>query len=166
MPVPKDWETNSDNAGVRDNSVDGGIKVVVIKDRGTGIGTANRTYTRVPIKGDGSGAECTVVINSDQAIESVTLSNEGSGYTYGNVDLTAGSVPIPDTWPTLDVIIPPQGGHGKDIYRELGATNALMYARIENDAENPDFITGNEIARIGIVENLSLIHISEPTRPY
>tara|TARA_B100000700_G_scaffold59947_1_gene65489 strand:- start:12392 stop:13957 length:1566 start_codon:yes stop_codon:yes gene_type:complete len=153
MPVPKDWESNNDNAGVRDNAIDGSIKVVVIKNRGTGIGTANRTYTRVPIKGDGSGAECTVVINSDSAIESVTLSNEGSGYTYGNVDLTAGSVPTPDTWPTLDVIIPPQGGHGKDIYRELGATNALMYARIENDAENPDFITGNEIARIGIIEN-------------
>ncbi len=153
MPVPADWETNTDNAGVRDNAIDGSIKVVVIKDRGTGIGTANRTYTRVPIKGDGSGAECTVVINSDQAIESVTLSNEGSGYTYGNVDLTAGSVPTPDTWPELNVIISPQGGHGKDIYRELGATNTLMYARIENDAENPDFITGNEIARIGIIEN-------------
>ena len=153
MPVPKDWESNTDNAGVRDNAIDGGIKVVVIKDRGTGIGTANRTYTRVPIKGDGSGAECTVVINSDQAIESVTISNEGSGYTYGNVDLSAGSVPTPDTWPTLDVIISPQGGHGKDVYRELGATNALMYARIENDAENPDFITGNEIARIGVIEN-------------
>ena len=153
MPVPADWETNTDNAGVRDNAIDGSIKVVVIKDRGTGIGTANRTYTRVPIKGDGSGAECTVVINSDQAIESVTLSNEGSGYTYGNVDLIAGSVPTPDTWPELNVIISPQGGHGKDIYRELGATNTLMYARIENDAENPDFITGNEIARIGIIEN-------------
>jgi hypothetical protein len=153
MPVPADWETNTDHAGVRDNAVDGGIKVVVIKDRGTGIGTANRTYTRVPIKGDGSGAECTVVINSDQAIESVTISNEGSAYTYGNVDLAGGSVPTPDTWPTLDVIVSPQGGHGKDIYKELGATNALMYARIENDAENPDFITGNEIARIGVLEN-------------
>ncbi|MFM7850719.1 MAG: hypothetical protein ACKO96_02085, partial [Flammeovirgaceae bacterium] len=27
------------------------------------------------------------------------------------------------------------------------------YARIENDQENPDFITGNQIARIGLVEN-------------
>ena len=45
------------------------------------------------------------------------------------------------------------GGHGSDIYRELGATNALLYARIENDEENPDFITGNQIARIGIIEN-------------
>ena len=32
-------------------------------------------------------------------------------------------------------------------------TNTLLYARIENDAENPDFVTGNQIARIGILEN-------------
>ena len=53
----------------------------------------------------------------------------------------------------FNVIIPPQGGHGADIYRELGAKNALVYARIENDAENPDFITGQEFARVGIVQN-------------
>ena len=29
----------------------------------------------------------------------------------------------------------------------------LLYSRIENDNENPDFITGNQIARVGIVEN-------------
>ena len=28
-----------------------------------------------------------------------------------------------------------------------------MYSRIENDIQNPDFITGNQIARIGLVEN-------------
>ena len=153
MPVPKDWTTNSDNASVRDNAVDGGLKVVVIQNRGVGLGTANRTYTRVPIKGDGSGAECTVTVNADQKIGSVTLSNEGSGYTYGTVDLVAGGLPSPDSWPQLDVIIPPQGGHGSNIYRELGATNALLYSRIENDTENPDFITGNQIARIGVVCN-------------
>ena len=47
----------------------------------------------------------------------------------------------------------PQGGHGKDIYRELGAYNVLLYSRIENDNENPDFITGNQIARVGVIEN-------------
>ena len=153
IPVPLDWESNSDHEAIRDNAVDGGIKVVVVKNRGVGVGTANRTYTRVPIKGDGSSAECTVVINNDSKVESVTVSNQGSGYTYGTVDLTAGGVPIPTTIPTLDVIIPPPGGHGKDIYRELGATNVLIYARVENDAENPDFVTGNQFARIGIIEN-------------
>lgn len=153
MPVPSNWSTSSENALVRNNAVDGGIKIVVIKNRGVGVGTANRTYTKVPIKGDGTGAECTITINNDSKVENVVVSNQGSGYTFGNVDLIAGGLPAPTTYPTLDVIIPPQGGHGKDIYRELGATNVLLYSRIENDTENPDFITGNEIARIGIVEN-------------
>ena len=153
MPVPSDWATGSENAAVRDNAVDGGIKCVVIQNRGVGLGTANRTYTRVPIKGDGSGAECTVVINADQNIGSVDITNQGSNYTFGTVDIVAGGLPRPDSYPQLDVIIPPTGGHGSDIYKELGATNALVYSRIENDSENPDFITGNQIARIGILEN-------------
>ena len=153
MPVPSDWSTGTDNSAVRDNAVDGGIKVVVIQNRGVGLGTANRTYTRVPIKGDGSGAECTVTVNADQQIGSVDVTNQGSGYTFGTVDIVAGGLPRPDSYPQLDVIIPPQGGHGKDIYKELGASNALVYSRIENDPENPDFITGNEISRIGIIEN-------------
>ena len=153
MPVPADWETSNNNAEVRDNAIDGSIKIVTITNRGVGVGTANRTYTRVPIKGDGIGAECTIVINNDQKVESVTVSNQGSGYTYGNVDLVAGNVPTGTTRPTFNVIIPPKGGHGADIYRELGAYNVLLYSRIENDTQNPDFITGNQIARIGIVEN-------------
>ena len=153
IPVPSDWETGSDNAAVKNNAVDGGIKVVIIQNRGVGLGTANRTYTRVPIKGDGSGAECTVVVNADQQIGSVDVTNQGSGYTFGTVDIVAGGLPRPDSYPQLDVIIPPTGGHGADIYKELGATNALTYSRIENDPENPDFITGNQIARIGIIEN-------------
>tara|TARA_S200000501_G_scaffold183327_1_gene172676 strand:- start:21 stop:1571 length:1551 start_codon:yes stop_codon:yes gene_type:complete len=153
MPVPTDWETGADNSAVRDNAVDGGIKVVIIQNRGVGLGTANRTYTRVPIKGDGTGAECTVVINADQQVGNVEITNQGSNYTFGSVDIVAGGLPRPDSYPQLDVIIPPTGGHGKDIYKELGATNALVYSRIENDSENPDFITGNQIARIGIIEN-------------
>ena len=153
MPVPKDWSTASDNAAVRDNAVDGSIKTVTITNRGVGLGTANATYTGVPIRGDGTGAECTIVINGNQQVGQVIVSSQGSDYTYGNVDLVAGGVPTGTTRPTFDVIIPPQGGHGADIYRELGAYNVLLYSRIENDNENPDFITGNQIARIGVVEN-------------
>jgi hypothetical protein len=153
MPVPANWETGTDNAEVRDNAIDGSIKIVTITNRGVSVGTANRTYTRVPIRGDGTGAECTIVVNNDQKVESITVSNQGSGYTYGNVDLVLGNVPTGTTRPTFNVIIPPKGGHGADIYRELGAYNVLMYSRIENDIQNPDFITGNQIARVGIVEN-------------
>ena len=153
MPVPANWEINADVEAVRDNAVDGSIKIATITNRGVAVGNANRTYTRVPIRGDGTGAECTIVIDNDQKVESITVSNQGSGYTYGNVDLVAGNVPTGTTRPLFDVIISPQGGHGADIYRELGATNVLLYSRIENDNENPDFITGNQIARVGILEN-------------
>ena len=153
VPVPVEWDTSIANAPIRNNAVDGSIKIVTITNRGVGVGTANRTYTAVPIKGDGDGAECTIIVDADQQVESVTVSNQGAGYSYGNVDLIAGGVPTGTTRPLFDVIISPQGGHGSDIYRELGAMNVMMYSRIENDNENPDFITGNQIARVGIVED-------------
>jgi hypothetical protein len=161
MPVPQNWDTNVDVAPVRDNAVDGSIKVVTITNRGVGVGTANQIYTRVPIKGDGAGAECTLVINNDQQVESITVSNQGSGYTYGNVDLDAGNVPVSTTKPLFNIIISPQGGHGADVYRELGANNVLLYSRIENDNENPDFITGNQIARLGLVKNPRVYNSSQ-----
>ena len=153
IPVPADWDTNSDDAAVRDNAVDGSIKIVTISNAGVGIGTADAVYNKVPIKGNGSGAECTVTINSSSQVSDVTVSTQGSGYTYGSVDLVAGGVPTGTTRPVLDVVISPPGGHGKNIYRELGAYNVLLYSRIENDNENPDFVTGNQIARVGLVCN-------------
>jgi hypothetical protein len=154
MPVPNDWDTSTDNSAVRDNaSSSGQLKIATIVGRGAGIGTANRTYTGVTISGDGSGAEATIVINNDAKVESINIAKGGSGYTYGTVDLVTGGVPTGTTLPVFNVIIPPQGGHGADIYRELGSNNVLVYSKIENDTENPDFITGNQIARIGIVEN-------------
>ena len=156
IPVPKEWTTTTDAniSAVRNNAnTSGQLKIVKITNRGVGLGTANRTYTQVPIKGDGNGAECTITINNNSNVESVTISKGGSGYTFGTIDLIAGNVPTGSNPPVFDVIIPPQGGHGADIYRELGARNALIYSRIENDTENPDFITGNEIARVGLVQN-------------
>ena len=161
IPVPADWSTSTDNAAVRDNAVDGSIKIVAVTDRGVGLGTANRTYTKVPIKGDGRDAEATVVINNNSKVESVTISKGGSGYTFGTLDLESGNVPTGTTNPTFNVIIPPEGGHGADIYRELGAFNSLIYSRIENDTENPDFITGNQIARVGIIQNPKAYDSSE-----
>jgi hypothetical protein len=155
IPVPKNWETSNEFASIRNNAAapNNQLKIITITNRGVGLGTANRTYTNVPIKGDGTGAKATIVVNNDSKVESVTVSIGGSGYTYGTVDLIEGNVPTGTSTPTFDVIIPPKGGHGADIYRELGAYNVLVFSRIENDIENPDFITGNKIARVGLVEN-------------
>ena len=154
IPVPTDWESAASYTSVRENAGKSGqIKIVTIRNRGVGIGTANITYTRVPIRGDGRGAEATVVVNNDSKIESVTVSNGGNGYSFGTLDLLEGGVPTGTVDPVFNVIIPPPGGHGADIYRELGANNVLSYARFENDTQNPDFITGNQFAQVGIVKN-------------
>ena len=154
IPVPSNWETNTTDAAVRENaSTSGQLKIVTVRNRGVGIGTANLTYTNVPIHGDGNGAKATIVINNDSKVDSITISQGGSGYTYGTVDLASGGVPTGATSPEFNVIIPPSGGYGSNIYSELGAFNVLTYARFENDTNNPDFITGNQFARVGFVCN-------------
>lgn len=154
IPVPKNWLTNTENSAVRNNAVTSGqIKIATIKNRGVGVGTANAVYSNVPIKGDGSNAKATIVIDGDSKVSSITISNGGSGYTYGTVDLKSGGVPDATISPTFDVIIPPDGGHGANIYKELGATNVLLYSRLENSIQNTIFTTGNQIARVGIVRN-------------
>jgi hypothetical protein len=154
IPVPLDWETNSVYSTIRNNGkTSGQIKICVLRDRGFQVGPPNTTYTNVPVKGDGTGAEVTIVVNGDSKVESIVVSKGGSGYTYGTVDLVSGNVPTGASSPIFDVIIPPSSGHGYDIYKELGTTNVLIYSRIENDTQNPDFVTGTEIARIGIIQN-------------
>ena len=154
IPTPKDWDTNTENASIRENadpSISGQLKIITITDRGSGLG-APRSYTNVPILGDGSGAKATIVVGNDSTVESINITSGGQNYTFGIVDLNSSGI-TGDVLPTFNVIIPPQGGHGKNIYSELGAKNILVYSRIENDNLNPDFITGNKIARVGIIKN-------------
>jgi len=153
IPVPRNWKNNVDVATVRENATDGGqLKTVIIKNRGVDVGQPNTVYSNIPINGDGQNATVTIVTNNDSKVESVTVSNGGNGYTYGTVDIDASSFNY-TTKPVFEVVIPPKGGHGADIYRELGATSILIYSRIENDDQDPDFIVGNEISQIGIVAN-------------
>ena len=42
MPVPTDWSTSNDTSLVRENAVDGSIKIVTITNRGADLGTANQ----------------------------------------------------------------------------------------------------------------------------
>lgn len=154
IPVPKDWnEVNSPHAAIKNNAVSGSIKIVTVTSKGELLNPANTQYTQVPIVGDGDGAFCTITVDENSQVSNVEVSNQGSGYTFGTVDLSAVNFPEGTETPEFDVIISPQGGHGYDIYKELGAFNVLLYARIENDVQDPDFIRGNKLARVGIVEN-------------
>ena len=150
IPLPSDWATNTDVEDVRNNAVDGKIETVVIED----VGSANYQFTgtknNVPIRGDGSGALASVTF-IDGKPSSVQVTNGGSGYSFATLDLDS---VVTGAGASFSVIIPPAGGHGANIYRELGSNKVLIYSRIENsDITNPDFPTGNQFARIGIVKN-------------
>jgi len=154
IPTPSNWESNPTFSAIRNNANSensGQLKTVVIANRGFGLG-AFKSYTNVPIIGDGIGAEATIVVGNDSTVESINITNGGSGYTYGIVDIESSGI-SGSILPEFEVIIPPSGGHGFNIYKELGAKNILLHSRIENDNLNPDFITGNKIARIGIIKN-------------
>ena len=154
IPVPLDWNS-SEYSLVRDYAgTSGQLKIITIESRGSALG-APRTYAGIDIIGDGTGGKATVVVGEDSAVESVTVTSGGSGYTFGSLDLLSGGLVLGSgsVKPVFNVIIPPPGGHGSDIYRELGANNILIYSRIENDVLNPDFVVGNKVSRIGIVKN-------------
>ena len=66
IPVPDDWFTNATYTPIRENAdASGQLKICTITNRGVGLGTANITYTNVPIMGDGQGGKATIVINND-----------------------------------------------------------------------------------------------------
>jgi hypothetical protein len=48
----------------------------LITNRGSGLGTS-RSYTNVPIVGDGSGAEATIVVGNDSTVESINITSGG-----------------------------------------------------------------------------------------
>ena len=150
IPVPANWSSNTDVADVRNAAVDGKIETVVIEDVTNASYQFNGTKNAVPIRGDGSdGLASVTFINGKPSAVQVT--NGGSGYSFATLDLDD---VVTGSGASFFVIVPPPGGHGADIYRELGANKVLVYSRIENsDVTNPDFPTGNQFARIGIIEN-------------
>ena len=150
IPVPDDWATNTDVADVRNAAVDGKIECVVVENTASAAYQFNGTKNNVPIKGDGQDGLASVTFINGKP-DSVQVTNGGTGYSFGTLDLDS---VVTGTGASFSVIVPPPGGHGADIYRELGANKVLIYSRIENaDVTNPDFPTGNQFARIGIVEN-------------
>lgn len=159
IPVPENWGDVGDTVAMKENAVDGKIEVISIRSRGSEYQPISQTFTDVPILGDGNGGKATVTIDSFGKVSDIFVSDGGSGYTKGIIQFEPGAPGISTALTNngnlaqFDVIIPPKGGHGYDIYRELGAYRALVYTRFVTDESNPDTIIGNEFARVGIIKN-------------
>lgn len=159
IPVPEDWGTVGESISTKNNAINGKVQILTTTNRGSGYAPISNIFANIPILGDGTGGKATVVIDSFGKVSDAYVTDGGTGYTKGIIQFEPGAPGISDTLSNtgtiakFDVIIPPKGGHGYDIYRELGAYRVLVYSRYNTDETNPDTIIGNDFARIGIIKN-------------
>lgn len=157
ISVPNNWESSTDSeiSRIRDASVDGKIETILIEDSQPYlIQSTTNIINDVPIVGDGSGGLASVTFDEQGRPIEVIVTNGGSGYTFATLNLD--SIVQPQLNKSVfNVIIPPPGGHGKNVYTELGTNRVLIYSRIENTITNPDFIEGNQFARVGIIKDIT-----------
>lgn len=157
ISVPNDWETtdNLEISRIRDNAVDGKIETVIIENNTATYSPPSSIITDIPIEGDGDGAFASVEFNETGNPIKVVVTSGGSGYTFGTLNLDSQLQPLGSQKAIFNVIIPPHGGHGANIYTELGSYRVLVYSRIENSSTNPDFMIGNQFSRIGIIKGIT-----------
>ena len=150
------------------------INVVLVENAGQGL--TNGTYY-APIVGDGTGGVVEIVIAAGQ-LDSVTVTAGGSGYTYASVPLqdglvngdpgwtgapvglytdaglTTGATAVPaNATGALEVILPPQGGHGSNFEEELNAKRVMTNIRLTYAEGDGDFPVDNDFRRIGIIRD-------------
>ena len=151
------------------------IDVVLIENYGTGF--VNGTYY-APIVGDGTGGVVQIIIAGTQ-LSSVSVVAPGSGYTYASIPLqdglvsgdpawtgapiglytdqaltssAAGAVPV-NARGALEVVLPPQGGHGSNFEEELNAKRVMTNIRLTYAEGSGDFPVDNDFRRIGIIRD-------------
>ena len=150
IPVPTNWMENSSVSSVRNAAVNGKIEVITIDDVSSAAYQYAGVLNNVPIEGDGFDGMASVEF-TDGKPTNVQVTDGGRDYTFGTLNL---SNLVSGSGAEFSVIIPPPGGHGADIYRELGVYHVLVYTRLENsDVTNPDLPIGNQFSRIGIIKN-------------
>lgn len=169
MPINLTGEAT--RAATEAAAVDGAIDVVLVEDAGSGL--PNGTHY-APILGDGqvSGTQAVVeIVVTAGAIESTKVVEAGSGYTYASVALadgeTVGGVKyglyaeqalttartgVGGTG-ALEVVLPPQGGHGSDFELELNAKRVMTNIRLTYAEGSGDFPVDNDFRRIGIIKD-------------
>ena len=152
--------SNASRQAVTAAAVDGAADVVVIEDAGSGLPSSQTLYTS--IKGDGTGGVVEFVTNGSGEITSASIQNRGSGYTYANVLLGNGNLfsnaglssavtTGASATGALEVILPPEGGHGSDHETELNGKRVMTNIRLTYAEGSGDFPVDNDFRRIGII---------------
>ena len=164
LPLPRNWGDSS-TLSVKNAAVAGQIQTIIIKNYGSGYSIDDNpatTISNVSIEGDGTGGKASVKIIGGEVTE-VEVTQGGTGYTWARLrfekGVQGGTPGNPQNVVTgsdaeFEVIIPPPGGHGADIYKELGGYRVMIYSKYENNVDDvPDYITDNDFSRVGLIKN-------------
>lgn len=104
-------------------------------------------YPKITITGDGTGLIGKAIV-SGGAITRVDIVAAGTGYKTATATIGGGG----GTGASVQPIISPLGGHGKDPVDQLGAYYTMINSRL--DYAEDDFPSANDYRRIGIVQNV------------
>lgn len=151
-----DWMPVVNDNIVTNSSADGRLDIIKIFNGGSGYLNGGNSVSAniINVIGDGTGANITAVISSG-SITDVNILNPGTNYTRAKItfDTTLGGVNA-----NLVVVVGPQGGHGSDVERELGATNLMICAELDGN-EGGIFPTENsqeifDYRQISLLKNI------------
>lgn len=135
-------------------------KVITLDTPFTTPPSTDSVYTVAPqvrISGDGSGAEAFAIVNTtagtavNNFIEAIRVVNRGNNYTYATATLIGNTGGVQNA-ASVSVIIPPIGGHGSNVERELGARTLGLSFRFNQD-ESGFITTENDYRQIAILKN-------------
>ena len=153
---------NNTRTAVAGAAVAGAIDVVLIEAAGANLPASQTLYTS--IKGDGTGGVVEFATDGSGTITSASIQSRGQDYTYASVLLgngnlfsdaslsTAVGTPANATG-ALEVVMPPEGGHGSDHELELNGKRVMTNIRLTYAEGSGDFPVDNDFRRIGIIKD-------------
>tara|TARA_Y100000991_G_scaffold94715_1_gene71392 strand:+ start:7694 stop:9292 length:1599 start_codon:yes stop_codon:yes gene_type:complete len=141
-------DTPSLQTNVEGTAVKGTIDNILVTNQGTDYTAGDVT---LKIEGDGTGASCAAVVNTNGNITGVTITAPGSGYTTATVSITQASGSGINA--AFRCIISPFDGHGAHPQKELFCKRVGVTVSFDNDSR--DLITGNDYRQVGLMKNLT-----------
>jgi len=139
-------------------SYNGANKVAVVNTSFTAAPSTNSTYIIAPnvsIDGDGNNATAYATVSSNATVNNfiskINIVNRGSNYSYATAIVTGNTGGSTNT-ASLRVIIPPQGGHGKNAPEELGS-DALGVSVTFSNNESGFITTENDFRQFVLLKD-------------
>ena len=146
MPIyDKPYKDDSDQWKVQESTSTGKVTRIVIEDAGSDY--SKKVPPTVRIVGDGTGATATVNVSTDNTIESVVVTNQGSGYTKASVEIVGSNKSA-----KLKAVLEPKTGHGKNPMAELGGSYLAISVELNGNEENK--IPLVEYRQTGLIKNI------------